>query len=69
MPDAVVDNMNLAADDVVADIGAGSGYFSFRIARKVPNGKVLAVDIQPEMLALIERDQGKPRASIISKAY
>ena len=54
MPDAVVDNMNLAADDVVADIGAGSGYFSFRIARKVPNGKVLAVDIQPEMLALIE---------------
>ena len=54
MPDAVVDNMNLAADDVVADIGAGSGYFSFRIARKVPKGKVLAVDIQPEMLALIE---------------
>ena len=54
MPDAVVDNMNLAADDVVADIGAGSGYFSFRIAWKVPNGKVLAVDIQPEMLALIE---------------
>jgi len=54
MPDAVVDNMNLAADDVVADIGAGSGYFSFRIARKVPNGKVLSVDIQPEMLALIE---------------
>jgi len=54
MPDAVVENMNLADDNVVADIGAGSGYFSFRIARKVPNGKVLAVDIQPEMLALIE---------------
>lgn len=54
MPDEVVENMNLAADDVVADIGAGSGYFSFRIAKKVPQGKVLAVDIQPEMLALIE---------------
>lgn len=54
MPDAVVDNMNLNEDDVVADIGAGSGYFSFRIASKVPKGKVLAVDIQPEMLALIE---------------
>lgn len=54
MPDSVVENMNLADDDVVADIGAGSGYFSFRIARKVPNGKVLAVDIQPEMLILIE---------------
>jgi precorrin-6B methylase 2 len=54
MPDSVVENMNLNEDDVVADIGAGSGYFSFRIARKVPNGKVLAVDIQPEMLELIE---------------
>ncbi|MFM1895135.1 MAG: hypothetical protein RLZZ385_209 [Pseudomonadota bacterium] len=54
MPDEVVRNMNLAADAVVADIGAGSGYFSFRIARQVPQGKVLAVDIQPEMLALIE---------------
>ena len=54
MPDAVVENMNLQEDEVVADIGAGSGYFSFRIARKVPDGKVLAVDIQLEMLLLIE---------------
>jgi len=38
----------------VADIGAGSGYFSFRIASRVPSGKVFAVDIQPEMLQLIE---------------
>lgn len=53
-PDEVVANMGLQADHVVADIGAGSGYFSFRIAKLVPQGKVLAVDIQPEMLALIE---------------
>ena len=53
-PDEVVLNMRLQPDDVVADIGAGSGYFSFRMARLVPQGKVLAVDIQPEMLALIE---------------
>lgn len=39
--------------DVVADVGAGSGYFSFRLAPLVPQGKVLANDIQPEMLALI----------------
>ena len=38
MPDAVVENMNLEPDHVVADIGAGSGYFSFRIAAKVPDG-------------------------------
>ena len=55
MPDDVVANMNLEPDDVVADIGAGTGYFSFRIAAKVPQGKVLATDIQPEMLAIIEQ--------------
>jgi ubiquinone/menaquinone biosynthesis C-methylase UbiE len=39
---------------VVADIGAGSGYFTFPLAEKVgPKGKVLAVDIQQEMLDLI----------------
>lgn len=54
MPDEVVANMGLDPNHVVADIGAGSGYFSFRIARLVPEGKVLAVDIQPEMLELIE---------------
>jgi ubiquinone/menaquinone biosynthesis C-methylase UbiE len=41
---------------VVADIGAGSGFLTFRFARCVgPKGKVLAVDIQPEMLALIRQ--------------
>jgi len=58
-PDRVVRNMKLADDDIVADIGAGTGYFSFRIAKKVPNGKVLAVDIQPEMLALLEETKAK----------
>ena len=57
MPDDVVANMGLESDHVVADIGAGSGYFSFRIADRVPSGKVLAVDIQPEMLELIERQK------------
>lgn len=56
-PDAVVANMSLQPNHVVADIGAGSGYFSFRIAKLVPEGKVLAVDIQPEMLALIEHQK------------
>lgn len=54
MPDEVVANMNLRPDEVVADVGAGSGYFSFRIANHVPQGKVMAIDIQPEMLAIIE---------------
>jgi ubiquinone/menaquinone biosynthesis C-methylase UbiE len=41
---------------IVADLGAGSGYYSFPLAQKVgPKGKVLAVDIQKEMLTIIRR--------------
>jgi ubiquinone/menaquinone biosynthesis C-methylase UbiE len=54
-PDEVVKQIRLKPTDVVADIGAGTGYFSFRLSRAVPRGKVYAVDIQPEMLAIIEQ--------------
>ena len=49
-PDLTVEKLDLKPNDVVADIGAGTGYFSFRMAQQVPEGKVYAVDIQPEML-------------------
>lgn len=49
-PQQTVAELELQPDDVVADLGAGTGYFSLRIARAVPQGKVYAVDIQPEML-------------------
>jgi ubiquinone/menaquinone biosynthesis C-methylase UbiE len=55
MPAKVIELMELKEDDVVADIGAGTGYFSFRIAPHVPKGKVLAVDIQQEMLDIVAR--------------
>lgn len=48
-------NMDLKASEVVADIGAGSGYYTFRMAQRLPKGKVLAVDLQPEMLAIMRR--------------
>ncbi|MGA2982327.1 MAG: methyltransferase domain-containing protein [Terriglobia bacterium] len=55
-PGAVIDAMELQGGDVVADLGAGSGYFTFRLAAKVgKTGKVLAVDIQDEMLATLRR--------------
>ncbi len=54
-PDLLVRNLPLEPTDVVADIGAGTGYFAFRISPLVPQGKCLAVDIQPEMLAVIRR--------------
>jgi ubiquinone/menaquinone biosynthesis C-methylase UbiE len=53
LPERVVAEMALAPDAEVADIGAGTGYFSFRIARQVPDGRVYAVDIQPEMLDIM----------------
>ena len=59
MPARVVDAMNLKPSDVVADIGAGTGYFTFRLASEVPRGTVYAVDIQPEMLAKIRRKKEK----------
>lgn len=43
----------LAADAVVVDVGSGSGYYSFRLAKLVPQGKVIGVDIQPEMVAFL----------------
>jgi ubiquinone/menaquinone biosynthesis C-methylase UbiE len=52
-PAILLTALNLHPTDIVADIGAGTGYFSFRISPLVPAGKVLAVDIQPEMLDII----------------
>jgi ubiquinone/menaquinone biosynthesis C-methylase UbiE len=55
-PAKMIAALNLSPGDVVADIGAGSGYHTFRMARLVgPKGKVFAVDIQKEMLDLIRK--------------
>jgi ubiquinone/menaquinone biosynthesis C-methylase UbiE len=51
--DLLVAELELNSTDVVADIGAGTGYFVFRISPLVPQGKVLAVDIQQEMLDIV----------------
>ena len=55
-PDVVLGEMGLKEGMTVAEIGTGTGYFARRIAKVVgPTGKVLAVDIQPEMLSLLEK--------------
>jgi ubiquinone/menaquinone biosynthesis C-methylase UbiE len=65
LPQQVVEKMNLRPTDVVADVGAGTGYFTFRMSPVVTQGKVYAVDIQLEMLALIEARKKKLNAGNI----
>ena len=54
-PDRIMDELRIAEGSVVADLGAGSGWFTTRLASRVgPNGKVYAEDIQPQMLSAIQ---------------
>lgn len=57
-PDRVVQSLGIIPGETVADVGAGTGYFTFRLARQVgPGGRVLATDIQPEMLERLQARQ------------
>lgn len=53
-PRRLVEALNLKPTDVVADVGAGTGYMSFRMTPLLPEGKVLAIDIQPEMVEILK---------------
>jgi ubiquinone/menaquinone biosynthesis C-methylase UbiE len=59
-PKKMLEELKLKEGDVVADIGAGSGYYAFRMSKLVgEKGKILAVDIQPEMLDIIKKRMTK----------
>jgi ubiquinone/menaquinone biosynthesis C-methylase UbiE len=60
-PDKVLDALKLTKDMVVADVGAGTGYFTVRLAHRV--AKVHATDLQPEMLHMLEARLGKEKIS------
>jgi SAM-dependent methyltransferase len=49
-PHQVIQALKMAPDAVVADVGAGTGYFSVRLATMLPKGKVYAVDVEPDMV-------------------
>jgi ubiquinone/menaquinone biosynthesis C-methylase UbiE len=55
-PHEVLAALNIRPGEVIADIGAGSGYFAFRLAHQVgEKGKVYAVDVSPDMILHINR--------------
>ncbi len=59
--DLLMTALALTPGMVVADIGAGTGYLSRRMARAVgPDGRVLAVDVQPQMLRMLQRLAREP---------
>jgi len=57
-PEKVLDALNIRHGMTVADVGAGNGYFTLRLARRVKDeGRVFAVDIQQAMLDLLENNK------------
>lgn len=52
-PDQVLRALDLTPTMTVADIGAGTGYFAIRLARAVPQGEVIATDVEPDMVRFI----------------
>lgn len=55
-PKEVVDSLELKGNERILDLGAGSGYFSFPFSEKVPQGRVFAADVEPEMIRHIHHN-------------
>ncbi len=72
-PDRVVEALAVAPGARVADLGAGGGYFTFRLADAVgPDGLVFAIDVDPNMLEYLEervRDEGIANVKVVEAAY
>lgn len=66
-PHQVIEALALAPESTVADIGAGTGYFTARLARMLPKGRVLAVDVEPAMVKhLAERAKQEKLPNVLA---
>ncbi len=72
-PDQVIRSLDIRPGDRIADLGAGGGYFTWRLATAVgPTGRVYAVDVEPgmtEYLAKRVRDEGYKNIEVILAEY
>lgn len=65
-PEQAIDAMKLTPNATIADVGAGTGYFSARIAKRVPQGKVYAADIEQDMVRYLgERAKREGMTNIV----
>lgn len=68
-PHEVIQALALEPDAVIADIGAGTGYFAVRLANMVPRGRVYGVDVEPDMVKYLgERAKREKRDNIVAIA-
>jgi len=66
LPETALDKIGVKPGMMVADVGAGVGYFSVRLAKRVsPGGKIFAVDVQPEMLTILKDRAAKAKITNI----
>jgi SAM-dependent methyltransferase len=66
MPETALDKIGIRPGVTVADVGAGVGYFSLRLARRVgKEGTVYAIDVQPEMIGMLKERAAKANLSNI----
>jgi ubiquinone/menaquinone biosynthesis C-methylase UbiE len=69
-PDRALDALGTLAGLTVADVGAGSGYFTIRLALRVgPNGRVYANDLQPEMLKMLSARLARQRTANVTLVH
>ena len=61
----LVEKIKIPANGIVADIGAGTGYYSFKLSSKVPQGKIFAVEIQDEMINHLQNKKLLLKDSIV----
>ena len=68
-PEEVIDALHLDHAASVADVGAGTGYFSVKIAKRIPDGKVFAADVEPDMVRYLgERAGARARCEPCARA-